>query len=430
MCYDYIMKYVNYFLLKKTLATLPQGDEPLSPLTFKSLADIKAWCEKDVFIADHSLWISENLAQLLCNKEDVVAKLAVLPVISDTAVTLIGDTAQQRLDVLTHTLGYYVPHIVKFALIKRGNKWVDIKDQLHMKKMHEIASKQGVRFGFGSDQGAVCFPLSVFDEALGGCLLGDIPETNTDSIKTWGKNIGLSEFFEQLNKHRHNGEAQEKKEKKRKEKSNSHLSKEDRIAQIAARLDHLFKQKNVLCIDIEMYEDDHGKVLEIGLTDLKDKSGMDTVHYIVSEHLHLNNGRYVPDHRDDFMFGTSRILSEKQIAEHLMASLKASSILIAHGIGGDVNVLSRFFREQGRETEFTALLSSLECVDSCRFTKLLCQRVKSEHSVKRALKELSIPFDNLHNAGNDAAYTVQLLHGLHIKHCTELSKRPKKTPKT
>jgi hypothetical protein len=424
MCYNNTMKYINYFAFKNAVKSSQKDDQFVSTITFSLLAKIN-WQDKEVFISDDTLWISDRLSKELCDNVFLLKKFAQVPIIGDDVKMINGATVEGRINCLSSTLGYYVPHIIKMGLIKQGGNKKDIKSRLEMKNLYTIALKQGVAIGFGADQGAACFPRAVFDEALGLVIINKEPEVNIDSIKSWGKNMLLSAFYLRLNKHRHNSESYKNKiVKEKKKQENRQVPVGERKAQMSSCLQRLFKQKNALCVDIEMFEDDHAKVLEFGLTNLSDKTGLSTVHYIVSENLHLANGRYVPDNRENFAFGKSRVLPKNEIARQLMLVLKTATSLVAHGVSGDVSVLTRFFREQSMGKECAGLFSSLECIDSSRFTKLLCEKGKSQFSVKRSLEAMKIPFKSLHNAGNDAAYTVQILHALHDVNCLSKVSNP------
>jgi hypothetical protein len=69
--------------------------------------------------------------------------------------------------------------------------------------------------------------------------------------------------------------------------------------------------KCYLALDFETYEADHRYVTEIGLAMLitkQDKHNIDTHHLIVQEYKHLRNGRFVPDYKDYYQYGTSHVM--------------------------------------------------------------------------------------------------------------------------
>jgi hypothetical protein len=63
-----------------------------------------------------------------------------------------------------------------------------------------------------------------------------------------------------------------------------------------------------LSIDLEWWEDDHSKVLELGWSVWNTVTLQHaTRHFIVHENLYTRNRKYVPDHKDYFDFGTSSV---------------------------------------------------------------------------------------------------------------------------
>ena len=87
------------------------------------------------------------------------------------------------------------------------------------------------------------------------------------------------------------------------------------------------------------YEHSVDKLLEFGISiyDMQLKT-TSTTHIIVSDHLHLKNGKFVANNRDKFNFGPSMLLSLKMALEHVLNVLDApNSCLIGHNIKADIN---------------------------------------------------------------------------------------------
>ncbi|KAJ3322172.1 hypothetical protein HDU76_013936, partial [Blyttiomyces sp. JEL0837] len=92
-------------------------------------------------------------------------------------------------------------------------------------------------------------------------------------------------------------------------------------------------------VDVEAYEHDHDKILEIGwiLYDPSHSNVLITKHYVVSENKDVKNGRYVPDNRDKFGFGQTETKSLDEIIVELKASLRWGSLASAGVVGRDVS---------------------------------------------------------------------------------------------
>lgn len=120
-------------------------------------------------------------------------------------------------------------------------------------------------------------------------------------------------------------------------------------------------------------------------------------HIIVSDHLHLKNGKFVANNRDKFNFGKSVILNLKMALDHVLAVLSTPfSCLIGHNIKADINFLK----------SVSATKIDLPIFD----TQLLYKQATFGDDILglvRVLDEIGIPHSNLHNAGNDAYYTLE-----------------------
>ncbi|KAJ3417177.1 hypothetical protein HDV05_006383 [Chytridiales sp. JEL 0842] len=123
-------------------------------------------------------------------------------------------------------------------------------------------------------------------------------------------------------------------------------------------------------VDVEAYERNNAKLLEIGWT-LYERPTLNSDtpnvlvarHFLVEENLHLKNQKYVPDHRYQFAFGVTEVKPMDQILKELEADLRSFSVskylakdaqrssspaarktvLVGHGIEGDI----KWLREAG-----------------------------------------------------------------------------------
>jgi hypothetical protein len=121
-------------------------------------------------------------------------------------------------------------------------------------------------------------------------------------------------------------------------------------------------------------------------------------HIIVSDYLHLKNGKFVANNRDKFNFGPSMLLSLKMALEHVMAILATpNSCLIGHNIKADINFLKSVSTKKLNMPLFDTQLIYKQATFGENMLGLV-----------RVLDEMGIAHSNLHNAGNDAYYTLEI----------------------
>lgn len=189
-----------------------------------------------------------------------------------------------------------------------------------------------------------------------------------------------------------------------------------RLSQPAARnslkeaMTLAYPRKNVLfSIDCEAYEQNINLITEIGVA-IYDPRGqwaasvpqITQIHMVIAEHAHLRNGRYVPDCMDSCNNGSSYVvgLDEAIFILHQLIQYyfylvpNAGACLVGHDVKGDINWL----RSIGID------LGPFARVDSQTVFQL--SHGKHGLSLRNVLRILGIPFSNLHNAANDAYYTL------------------------
>ncbi|KAJ2964112.1 hypothetical protein NQZ79_g942 [Umbelopsis isabellina] len=189
----------------------------------------------------------------------------------------------------------------------------------------------------------------------------------------------------------------------------------------------LVKAKNYVFIsfDIETYEMDHKIILELGwsMYDSKKNKFLDQ-HYINSAYRSLSNGRFVDDQKLRFLFGVSIWATLDQMLREFRKDLDwcikrdGGYILVGHGIDSDI----KFLRKQNfrwpsltqpgpdtldvKESAFVAILDT-ETIYGAH-----CKELGNTASLGRALDNIKIDSWCLHNAGNDAHYTMELFLNL------------------
>lgn len=193
-----------------------------------------------------------------------------------------------------------------------------------------------------------------------------------------------------------------------------------------------------ICIDLEAFEFAQQKITEVGVSVLDSRqiigtdpgpdgkewlSKINTRHILIEEHKHLVNKRFVHGCPDKFNFGSSEVVSLKNIHKTLTQlfanpspnSIRASDegsrniILVGHGLSNDTVYLKKL--------RFTpnAKGNIIQNVDTQKFVGSKKQQV----GLSKLMTGLGIEPENLHNAGNDAAYTMQALLLMTVQHTND-----------
>ncbi|KAF7930238.1 hypothetical protein BELL_0073g00070 [Botrytis elliptica] len=197
-----------------------------------------------------------------------------------------------------------------------------------------------------------------------------------------------------------------------------------------------------VCIDVEAYEMNNNIITEIGIAtlDVLDIANMEpgelgenwrkairARHFRIKENMHLNNTKHVQGCAGSFEFGTSEIICRDDAPRVIgscfkypfsdpspspdLADQKRNIILVGHDVDADI----RFLRQIGYE------INNLKLHEGCD-TTLMWRALKREvnpRSLSAILAEIGIAAWNLHNAGNDAVYTLQAMLGIACKHLVD-----------
>ncbi|ORX44786.1 hypothetical protein DM01DRAFT_1178851 [Hesseltinella vesiculosa] len=220
-----------------------------------------------------------------------------------------------------------------------------------------------------------------------------------------------------------------KQAKKQRERHVNAYESWDRASRLLAARQYVF-----ISLDIEAYEADHSILLEIGwsMYDSRLDRYMDQ-HYMIDQYRHLANGKYVSDERLHFQFGTSVWSSLKQALEELYKDMAwatqrdGSFVLVGHGLDSDLRYLGKAgFKwpavQAGHSlsVDFSYPLAThgvTKVEDSAVRTIINTETLYGVHkndllqpsSLGKCLVDLDIPYRHLHNAGNDAHYTMALM---------------------
>jgi hypothetical protein len=198
----------------------------------------------------------------------------------------------------------------------------------------------------------------------------------------------------------------------------------------------------LVAIDLEAFWREQSRITEIGLAILDTQdihSGwpgrepfgknwhklIKSRHIRPTEHLHLHNLQINGGDPDDFRFGTSEkhpstmlttLLSEVFSPKDERGNLR-SIVLVGHDIGADIKYLEYI--------DFDPYCNGnvIDTIDTQRmYHSTLGGAVNSRNAgLSKVLNRMEIMGPSLHNAGNDATYTLQAMIAMAL---LEISRRP------
>lgn len=174
-----------------------------------------------------------------------------------------------------------------------------------------------------------------------------------------------------------------------------------------------------ISIDVEAFEFNQDWITEVGLSALRVgggvaaggngedwRSGILSFHFCSEEHRYKRNKVYVQDCREKFHFGNTVWAKQAEVVRSIRAYIEAWNqhevILVAHGATGDIEYLKKL----GLGSCLSETLT--DCIDTSDVYRTL---MKESH--QSALSDILIHYGitgrDLHNAGNDARYTLEAM---------------------
>lgn len=168
----------------------------------------------------------------------------------------------------------------------------------------------------------------------------------------------------------------------------------------------------LISIDFEALEGTN-KITEVGVSvydPWNSKGGLlpfiQLVHVIIRENQHLYNRNYVPNHKENFNGGRSLVMGLQEVADSILKLIARNSFqelppglgvcIVGHGLTNDLKWLQQMGVDIGN-------------ADTIDTQELLCYtHGHKKASLEHALRLVRQPFAFLHNAGNDAYYTLLL----------------------
>ena len=200
----------------------------------------------------------------------------------------------------------------------------------------------------------------------------------------------------------------------------------------------LLSSNKTICfaIDVEAFEFDTDIVTEIGISIYDPRENIHSLtpiirsyHLIVAEALPLRNKKFVCDFKDCFLLGESLVLPLEQCVEFIQSlinfymkceteqDLTWERAFVGHSIAGDIRWLKKIgVHIPELDNELTKAADPVESKGDERHAKMLdtgkiysiCYGKKGS-SLGKLLRLFHMPHAFLHNAGNDAYYTLLLI---------------------
>ncbi|KAK3357529.1 hypothetical protein B0T25DRAFT_161757 [Lasiosphaeria hispida] len=196
-----------------------------------------------------------------------------------------------------------------------------------------------------------------------------------------------------------------------------------------------------MAIDLEAYEHENKVVTEIGVAILdtakiasvppgeggtKWFDFIDAHHIRVKEHSWLRNSTYLAGCPENFGFGESDVVPLNECATALDKIINEAAagrpvVLVFHDASSDIKYLKLI------HYDINDIPNLVEVVDTREMEQYISRSLNST-KLKSLLDSLEIDYSYLHNAGNDAVYTLQAMIGLAIqKRVMSLKKPTQKT---
>lgn len=198
-----------------------------------------------------------------------------------------------------------------------------------------------------------------------------------------------------------------------------------------------------VCVDIESYERAHHKITEVGIATLDTRDligvapGQDGAewrkmirarHFRIKEHAHLVNYEFVAGNPERFDFGKSTFVALNDVVDAVAACFRPpfgvhystyhdeiASLMDGVDLGEKRNIIFlghdtvmdiRYLQELGFDA--MSLENMVEPLDTATMYRVW-KRDQQRTSLRKILYDFDIAGYNLHNAGNDAVYTVQAM---------------------
>ncbi|GEQ71533.1 hypothetical protein JCM33374_g5217 [Metschnikowia sp. JCM 33374] len=186
-----------------------------------------------------------------------------------------------------------------------------------------------------------------------------------------------------------------------------------RMQSVRKHMNRVYCRNSILfCIDIEAWEQNHDLVTEVGVSIYDPRyqesalvPNIKTLHMTVAENKHLKNGKHVADNKDNFMGKSTwnmtldqiRWILQELIDRYFDPGYPFYCSLVGHDLRGDLQWLDKIG---------VYIPSNVRQLDTQ--TLFAYTHGRNGASLGKCLRAVNQPFAHLHNAGNDAYYTILL----------------------
>lgn len=175
------------------------------------------------------------------------------------------------------------------------------------------------------------------------------------------------------------------------------------------------QKTSLICVDLEAFEFNTKIVTEVGISiydPVKEATSLFpsivNIHIILEETKHLRNGSFVHDHKDNFLGGNSLMLKQSVAVDFIQTlfnyyfkdrkEMGYETAFVAHNGSGDI----RWLNQLGVQTPEKFKLLDTQNIHAA-------SHGQNGNSLGALLKRCHVPHSFLHNAGNDAYFTLVAL---------------------
>jgi len=159
--------------------------------------------------------------------------------------------------------------------------------------------------------------------------------------------------------------------------------------------EELQKKQSIISFDLEFWEKKTSIVLEIGFTVLDTKTmKMVSKNLVITDYLDKVNGIYVPDNKYNFMFGETLFLKKKDAWELFYAQLDKADLYLGHSLHNDLAKLEKQYMHK-------------KYYDTTKMFDYYANGFDSIVNLEKISNACELNPQYLHNAGNDAYYTMK-----------------------
>jgi DNA polymerase III epsilon subunit-like protein len=169
----------------------------------------------------------------------------------------------------------------------------------------------------------------------------------------------------------------------------------------------------LVAFDIEAFEFNSRALLELGAAVFEMNLPSDPMvpaitayHFIMTENKNKKNGRFCENNRGNFCFGKSKTMPTDKVLQWLRHQIsQPGTAIVGHNLASDLKFL-REARVHGGHKGLDKVLSSVAASFDTQHIFQQVMMFDSPSKLGFILDHYGVSHDYLHNAGNDAYYTM------------------------